>query len=110
MSRKYKFRDNGQIYFISFSVVFWIDVFIRNEYRQILLECFKVSQREKGLEIYSWIIMPSHVHMIVGSTGQPMPKIIGEMKNYSSRKLREAIQMHSEESRKEWILKLMAEA
>ena len=38
MSRKYKFRDNSKLYFVSFAVINWIDVFIRNEYKQVLLD------------------------------------------------------------------------
>ena len=33
MSRKYKFWDSQKMYFISFATVYWIDVFIRNEYK-----------------------------------------------------------------------------
>jgi hypothetical protein len=36
MSAKYKFRDHDQLYFISFSVVYWIDLFIRIEYNEIM--------------------------------------------------------------------------
>jgi len=38
MSRKYKFRDNSQLYFVSFATVNWIDVFIRNEYKEVMLD------------------------------------------------------------------------
>jgi len=36
MSRKYKFHDNDNLYFISFATVYWID--IREEYSQIILD------------------------------------------------------------------------
>ena len=36
MSGGYKFRDQDELYFISFAVVNWIDLFIRNEYKEIL--------------------------------------------------------------------------
>ena len=69
MSRKYKFGDNDKLYFISFAVVYWIDLFIRNEYKEIMLESWRFCQQEKELEIYGWCIMTSHVHLIVGSKG-----------------------------------------
>ena len=50
MSRKYKFHDSDKLFFISFAVVYWIDVFIREEYKEIILESWKYCQREKGLE------------------------------------------------------------
>ncbi len=65
MSRKYKFHDNDKLYFISFATVHWIDVFIREEYNQVLIDSWKHCQQNKGLEIYGWCIMTSHVHMIM---------------------------------------------
>jgi putative transposase len=32
MSRKYKFHNKQGLYFVSFATVYWIDVFIREEY------------------------------------------------------------------------------
>ncbi|HTN07941.1 REP-associated tyrosine transposase [Agriterribacter sp.] len=110
MSRKYKFGDNDKLYFISFAVVYWIDLFIRNEYKEVMLESWRFCQREKDLEIYGWCIMTSHVHMIVGSKGRALDKIIGEMKSYTSRSLRKAITQHSGESRREWMLWMMRRA
>jgi REP element-mobilizing transposase RayT len=64
MSTKYKFRDQGKLYFVSFSVVNWIDLFIRNEYKNIILESWKHCQKYKGLEIYGWCIMSSHIRVL----------------------------------------------
>ncbi|WP_317224584.1 hypothetical protein [Chryseobacterium aahli] len=33
MSRNYKYHNPEGLYFISFAVVGWLDVFIRNEYK-----------------------------------------------------------------------------
>ena len=33
MSTKFKFRDQNQLYFVTFAVVYWIDLFVRNEYK-----------------------------------------------------------------------------
>lgn len=42
--------------------------------------------------------------MIVGAKGRTFHKVIGEMKRFTSRSLRKAIESHSGESRKEWML------
>ena len=103
MSRKYKFGDNDKLYFISFALVYWIDLFIRNEYKQIMLESWRFCQREKDLEIYGWCIMTSHVHMIIGSKGRELDKLVGEMKSFTSRSLRKEITQHQGESRRECL-------
>jgi len=76
MSVKYKIRDQTKLYFISFAVVYWLDVFIRNEYKDILIDNLKYCQEKKGLEIYAWCIMTSHVHLIIGTTGEKMEDIL----------------------------------
>ena len=110
MSRKYKFSDNDKLYFISFAVVGWADLFIREEYRKVILDSWKYCQKEKDLEIYGWVIMTSHIHMIVGTKGRPLDKIVGEMKSFTSRSLRKLIENHPTESRKEWMLAMMKTA
>ena len=64
MSRKYKFHDNDKIYFVSFAVINWIDLFIRNVYKDVVVDSLRFCQKEKGLELYGWCIMTSHVHLI----------------------------------------------
>jgi len=110
LSRRYKFRDNSQLYFVSFAVINWIDVFIRDEYREVLLDSLRFCQLKKDLELYAWCIMTSHVHLIIGSRGTPMEYIMRDFKSFTSRKMREAITENSTESRREWMLWMMERA
>ena len=110
MSRKYKFHDDAKLYFISFATVHWIDVFTREEYSQIVLNSWKFCQEKKGLEIYGWCIMPSHVHMIIGSNKNKLEDIVRDMKSFTSTALRKCIKENVQESRKEWIIWMMERA
>jgi REP element-mobilizing transposase RayT len=110
MSRKYKFRNHEGIYFVSFATVYWIDVFIRNIYRDILIDSWRYCQKEKGLDIYAWVIMSSHVHMIIGSKTNQLEDIVRDMKSFTSRKIRDTITENSQESRREWMLWMMTRA
>jgi len=38
MSRNYKFHNPKGIYFVSFAIVEWIDVFTRNQYKDIIIK------------------------------------------------------------------------
>jgi hypothetical protein len=38
MSRKYKFHNPEAAYFVSFATVYWLDVFVRQEYFNVLEE------------------------------------------------------------------------
>lgn len=110
MSRKYKFWDSQRQYFISFATVHWIDVLTRNEYRDEIIKSWQYCQANKGLQIYAWCIMPSHVHMLISSSGKPLEDIVGGMKSYTSHQLRKLIQEHPQESRREWMMWMMERA
>ena len=66
--------------------------------------------KTKGLEVYAWCIMTSHVHMIVASSKNPIEKTVGEMKSFTSTQLRKAIKENAKESRREWMLWMMERA
>ena len=105
MSRKYKFRNSKGLYFISFAVQNWIDLFTRNEYRDILVENLYYCQRNKGLEIFAYCIMTNHVHLVIRANGkQSLPDILRDFKSYSAKGLIKAIKDHPKESRREWFL------
>ncbi|MEL7147719.1 MAG: transposase [Bacteroidota bacterium] len=108
MGRKYAIRDQEQFHFVTFTVVNWIDIFIRNEYKDIFVESVSYCQREKGLLVGAWCIMTSHVHMIVSSDGtMPLQDIIRDLKSYTSRHIRKSIEGNLLESRREWLLGTM---
>lgn len=93
------------MYFITFSVVHWIDVFTRNIYREILLNSFKFCQQNKGLRIHAFVIMTNHVHMIVSAKeGCFLENIMRDLKKFTSSEIIKAIKNNSIESRKEWML------
>jgi putative transposase len=111
MSRKYKIRDQNALYFVTFTVIHWLDVFIRREYKDIFLESIRYCQKNKGLEVIAYCIMSSHIHMIIGRHGDPnMEHIIRDIKKYTSSKLIEAIRDNPQESRKELFLWLFESA
>lgn len=110
MSRKYKFGDKKGAYFISFATVNWIDVFTRVEYFDIVIESLDFCRKNKGMEIYGYCIMPSHIHLIFRSEKEDPSGLIRDFKGFTSRKLLKAIEEHPQESRKEWMLELFRKA
>ena len=97
MSRNYKIHNQSVPYFISFSVVYWIDVFIRPCYKDIFVDSINYCSKEKGLKVYAWVIMSSHVHMVIGTNPtslklrcpkkDDMQDIIRNFKRHTSKKL-----------------------
>ena len=54
MSRKYKFHNKEGLYFVNFATVYWIDVFVRPLYNDVLVDSLKYSIANLGLELYCW--------------------------------------------------------
>lgn len=110
MSRKYKFKNPEGIYFISYSVIRWIDVFTRNLYRDILLDSFLFCQQKKGLRIHAYVIMTNHAHMIISTAeGNFLENTMRDLKKFTSSEIIKAIKYNPKESRKEWLLQAFAE-
>ena len=104
MSKKYKFNDNDQLYFVTFTITNWVDLFIRNEYKDIVLDSIKFCQINKDLEVYGWCMMTSHLHMIIGSKGNSLSNIMRDLKRHSSEMLHIAIAKNAKECRRKWLL------
>lgn len=105
MSRNYKMYNPDGIYFISFAVVGWLDVFTKSLYKDILVDSLIYCQKQKGLLIFSWCIMTNHVHLIIKSNGiVDLPDIIRDMKKFTSRKIIQAISDNPRENRKKMFL------
>lgn len=110
MSRKYKFREKEEAYFISFATVFWIDLFTRMEYFDIVIASLDYCRKNKGMIIFGYCIMPSHIHLIFRSAKGKPSELILDFKGFTSRRLLQAIQANSLESRKEWLLWMLKKA
>ncbi len=104
MSRNYKFHNPKGIYFVSFATVYWIDVFIRPIYKDILVDSINYCIREKGLIVYGWVIMSSHVHMIISTGKDKMPDILRDLKKHTSKEITRSIKENIQESRREWMV------
>lgn len=81
-----------------------VDVFVRRIYFECIVENLNYCAKEKGMEIYAWCIMPSHIHLVFKSTNQKPEELIRDFKSYTSKKLIALIEANVQESRREWLL------
>ena len=108
MGRKYVISDQQSIYFVTFTVIQWIDVYIRDIYRDIFYDSILFCQNKKGLEVYAYCLMTSHIHMIIGKNGiHDLTGIIRDLKSFTSRHTRKLIENSIHESRKGWMMEMM---
>jgi REP element-mobilizing transposase RayT len=103
MSTGYQIKDQKALYFLTFQVVDWIDIFTRKVYKDILIDSFKYCIENKEFQIFAYVIMSNHVHIITNNCEGKLSENIRDIKKFTSKKIVETIQEISE-SRKEWIL------
>lgn len=103
MSSKYKIRDQSKVYFVTFTVVQWVDVFTRRHYKDLVLDSIRFCVQNKGLELYAYCLMTNHLHMLVGTEKEPIEYIMRDMKRHTSKYLYELIENDAEESRTKWM-------
>jgi putative transposase len=98
--------NSDKPFFITFSVVGWIDVFTRYDYCDEFLNNLEYCRQNKELKVYAYCIMSSHIHLIAASEKDNLPAIIRDLKSYTAKRIIEMITTNPQESRKEWLLYL----
>ena len=102
--RPYTARDPEGTYFITSTVVDWIDLFIRQCYHDCLIDSLKHCIEHRGLNLHAYVIMTSHFHAIVSAKeGCKLPGIIRDLKRFTSKALTDMMK-DIPESRREWLL------
>lgn len=97
-------------YFLTSTVVDWIDVFTRKNHKNTIVESLQYCIKEKGLNVFAWCLMPSHLHIIANTRiGFDLVDTIRDFKQYTSKKVLHQIK-NEPESRREWLLERFREA
>ena len=95
----------GYLYYLTLTVVDWVDVFTRPAYRHIIVDALKHCQQHKGLELYAWCLMSNNLHLIAAAKDNyHLSNILRDFKKHTSRTIVEAILKHENESRRKWML------
>ena len=103
MDEGYTIRNQTLPHFITVTVVDWIDVFSRKVYRDEVIASLDYCIKNKGMHLYGYVIMSSHIHMIVQSQDGKLSDLIRDFKKFTARTILNKIQTEPE-SRTEWML------
>src|SRR6476469_5986451 len=101
MADAYRIKDQYTAYFITLTIIDWLDFCTRKEYRDIFIDSLNYCIQQKGLQVYEFVIMSNHLHAIVSSDKEPLSGIIRDFKKFTAKRIIEAIQ-NINESRREW--------
>jgi putative transposase len=107
MASSYSIHDQHAAHFVTFTVHQWVDVFTRKLYVEIILDSLRFCQTNKELDIYAWVIMSNHLHLILQNKNGYLSDTIRDFKKYTSTQIVRAIAENRTESRKRWLLWLL---
>lgn len=62
---RYRISDEAAVYFVTFSGVKWLPVFVSETACRIVTDSLTFCHRNKGLRTNAFVIMPTHIHAII---------------------------------------------
>ena len=74
-----------------------------------MIDSLNYCIQHKGLQVYEFVIMSNHMHLIISSDKEPLSDIIRDFKKFTAKRIIEAVQTIGE-SRREWLLNKFAYA
>ena len=103
---RYKILDQNGLNFLTLTIVEWIDLFTRPVYAEIILDSLRHCQKEKDLELFAYVIMPSHVHLIAKTEApKGLSSILQSFKSFTASQILKYLKDKKlPESRRDWLL------
>ena len=101
---QYRKTTPDDLYFVTLTVVGWVDVFTRQAYKDILVENLQYCQQKEGLDLFAYVIMSNHVHLVGRRIDKDLTELLGRFKSYTSKKIIKLVETHPQESRRDWLL------
>ena len=91
-------------FFLTLTVVDWVDIFTRPTYRHIFTDSLNYAVDNKGLHLYAWVLMSNHAHLVASAgAGFQLSDILRDMKKHTSKQIVASIKSVPE-SRADWML------
>ncbi len=93
-----------ELYFVTLTITNWIDIFTRRLYGDLIINNLIYCQQHKKLNIYAYVLMTNHLHMIANAEDGKLSDVLRDFKTYTSKELFKLINSNLQESRREWLL------
>jgi putative transposase len=89
MSR-YRIVQQHALYFVTFSIVDWLPIFIDEEPCSIVTNSFNYCHKQKHLRTNAYVIMPTHMHAIVFDTDHDSDRLsrtLADLRKFTGQQL-----------------------
>ncbi len=93
-------HDATHLYFVTASVVEWIPLFKYPKYTEIVLNSLSWMQEQKRLLLFAFVIMPTHVHLLIKPEQQSIGEIIQQFGSFTAHEILKKVR---EDERTDWL-------
>lgn len=90
MMDRFRFQDGISTYFVTFTVVDWLPIFVKPALTAIVSESLAFCSENRGLKIHGYVIMPNHLHAIISDEtddNQRLHKTLTEFRSFTGHKI-----------------------
>jgi len=87
---RYRIVPDAAVHFVTYSVVDWLPVFISEATCKIVTESLSFCHRAEHLRINAFVIMPTHMHMIVLDSqmdSERLGRTLADFRKFTGRQL-----------------------
>src|SRR5437773_4632568 len=87
---RYRIRPDSAVYYLTYSVVEWLPVFTTEATFRIVTDSLTFCHQQKHLRINAFVIMPTHLHMIVFDTdfdNERLIRTLADFRKFTGRQL-----------------------
>ncbi|OQA45245.1 MAG: hypothetical protein BWY52_01356 [Chloroflexi bacterium ADurb.Bin325] len=92
-----RITDDACLYFLTYSVIEWLPVFVAEEPCCIITDSLNYCHRNRHLRISGFVIMPTHLHLIVFDAefdNKRLAQTLTDMRKFTGHKLLVYSQQH----------------
>jgi hypothetical protein len=94
---RYRFHPDGSLFYVTFTVVDWLPLFISEFACRIVTESLTFCHHKKGLRVNAYVIMPTHLHAIVfhdSFQAKPLEATLTDFRKFTGRRLADYADHH----------------
>ena len=87
---RYRFHSDGALFYVTFSVVDWLPIFVSEPACKIVTESLDFCHRQKGLRVNAYVIMPTHLHAILFHAdfqAKALEQVVTDFRKFTGRQL-----------------------
>ena len=94
---RYRIHPEAAVYYLTYSVVEWLPVFVSQETCRIITDSLTFCHRAKHLRINAYVLMPTHLHLIgfdADLDSERLARTLTDFRKYTGRQLSDDCTRH----------------